>query len=121
MGKLKGYLKPFLGGLIVTVMLLFVQAFSDLNLPNYMSEIVNVGIQQNGVEHAAPDAISTQGFELVSTFLTDSEKLILSDNYALVSPTDSNGAGKTYQSIYPNAQPTFYAKKSLIRRHRSVG
>ena len=113
MGKLKGYLKPFLGGLIVTVMLLFVQAFSDLNLPNYMSEIVNVGIQQNGVEHAAPDAISTQGFELVSTFLTDSEKLILSDNYALVSPTDSNGAGKTYQSIYPNAQPTFYAKKSL--------
>lgn len=45
--KLKGYLKPFIGGISLSFVLLFVQAVCELNLPNYMSEIVNVGIQQN--------------------------------------------------------------------------
>jgi ATP-binding cassette subfamily B protein len=40
------FLKPFLAGLGLTVVLLFVQAICELNLPNYMSDIVNVGIQQ---------------------------------------------------------------------------
>ncbi|MDR2586873.1 MAG: ABC transporter ATP-binding protein/permease [Coriobacteriales bacterium] len=40
------FLKPFLAGLGLTIVLLFVQAICELNLPNYMSDIVNVGIQQ---------------------------------------------------------------------------
>ena len=49
--KLKKYLKPFIFPLIVAILLLFTQAVCDLNLPNYMSDIVNVGIQANGIEH----------------------------------------------------------------------
>ena len=43
------HLKPFVGSMILAVALLFVQAICDLSLPDYMSDIVNVGIQQCGV------------------------------------------------------------------------
>ena len=68
MNKLAKHLKPFLSGIVLAIALLFVQAICDLNLPNYMSEIVNVGIQQSGIEHASPDAISQDGMELITTF-----------------------------------------------------
>jgi ATP-binding cassette subfamily B protein len=42
---------------LITILLLFVQANADLALPDYMSKIVNVGIQQGGIENAVPTAI----------------------------------------------------------------
>ena len=56
MKKLLKYLRPFAGAIIVAIMLLFVQAISDLSLPSYMSNIVNIGIQQKGIEDAVPNA-----------------------------------------------------------------
>ena len=108
--KLKGYLKPFLIGLMVTILLLFVQAFSDLNLPNYMSDIVNVGIQQNGIENAAPDAITEEGMMFMTSFMDDSEKQLVADNYILVSNTDENAKGVAYSTIYPDAKNQLYIK-----------
>lgn len=64
--KLTKYLKPFTLGLIAAVILLFGQAMGDLSLPNFMSDIVNVGIQQNGIEHAAPDGISIDGMTMIT-------------------------------------------------------
>ncbi len=111
--KLAKYLKPFTIGLIVSIVLLFGQAMSDLNLPNFMSDIVNVGIQQNGIEHSAPDAISPSGFKLMTTFMTESEKTIAESSYSLVGSTDKNAAGKDYKSIYPNSGEKIYIKKDL--------
>ena len=74
MVKLAKYLKPYIGMLILAVALLFGQAMADLNLPNYMSNIVNVGIQQGGIENAAPEAISADGLTLMKTFMTDAQK-----------------------------------------------
>ena len=74
MKKLAKYLKPYLGVLLAAVVLLFMQAICDLRLPNYMSDIVNVVIQQNGIEHASPDAISEQGMTFLQTFMTEGEK-----------------------------------------------
>jgi ATP-binding cassette subfamily B multidrug efflux pump len=109
--KLAKYLKPFYFGVVLAIALLFGQAICDLNLPNYMSEIVNVGIQQNGIEHAAPNAISQKGMKLMTTFMTDSEKQLIDENYALVSVTDRNAAGTAYSNIYPKADPQFYLRK----------
>ena len=92
--------------MVLVLLLLFGQAMSELNLPNYMSKIVNVGIQQNGVEEAAPKAISQNGMKLMQTFMLADEKTLVQDNYTLVSGTDVNAAGKTYESIYPNAKDT---------------
>ncbi|NMC79762.1 MAG: ABC transporter ATP-binding protein, partial [Chloroflexi bacterium] len=54
--RLFRYLKPYLFLILLAVVLLFVQANADLALPDYMSHIVNVGIQQGGVENAVPVA-----------------------------------------------------------------
>jgi len=104
--KLAKYLKPYSIILVLVLLLLFGQAMSDLNLPNYMSKIVNVGIQQNGVEEAAPKAISQSGMKLMQTFMLADEKKLVQDNYTLVSGTDKNAEGKTYVSLYPNAKDT---------------
>ena len=64
MKKLLKYLKPFSAAICATVVLLFGQAYFDLKLPDYMSNIVTVGLQQGGVTDAAPAAISQQGMAL---------------------------------------------------------
>lgn len=79
--KLKKYLKPFVFPLLLAIILLFLQAVCDLNLPNYMSDIVNIGIQSNGIEHATPEAISEEGMELIKCFSSDEDKKILEENY----------------------------------------
>lgn len=111
--KLAKHLKPFLFGLVLAITLLFVQAIADLNLPNYMSKIVNVGIQQSGIEHAAPDAMSRDGMEFVTTFMTDSEKQLVHSSYDLVSLADKNAKGETYSSLYPHANESLFIKKEL--------
>jgi ATP-binding cassette subfamily B protein len=58
--RLIRYLKPYIGSIILIFALLYVQATADLALPSYMSRIVNIGIQQNGVETAVPEAIRTR-------------------------------------------------------------
>lgn len=113
MTKLIKYLKPFTLGLIAAVLLLFGQAMGDLSLPNFMSDVVNVGIQQNGIEHAAPDAISIDGMTMITTFMDDNEKNLIRDNYILVFATDKDSKGKSYDSIYTNAGLQLYVKNDI--------
>ncbi len=113
MVKLAKYLKPFLFGLALTIILLFGQAMSELNLPKYMAEIVNVGIQQGGIEHAAPEAMSAEGFRLMTTLMTEKEKQLLQESYALVSGAEKNADGKAYDSLYPGAGAKFYVQKEV--------
>lgn len=58
MVKLLKYAKPYIIIVISAVILLFVQAFCDLNLPNYMADIVNIGIGQNGIVDTVPKAMT---------------------------------------------------------------
>ncbi len=53
--RLVKYLKPYLLLILIAIALLFVQANADLALPDYMSKIVNYGIQQGGVVECRPD------------------------------------------------------------------
>ena len=67
--KLSRYLKRYVGILLLAVALLFGQAILDLNLPNMMSRIVNVGIQKSGIEDIAPSAISTKMLGVMTVFM----------------------------------------------------
>ena len=58
MGKLFKFLKPYAGAVLAIVCILVVQAYCDLSLPTYTSDIVNVGIQQGGIDETVPDTIS---------------------------------------------------------------
>ncbi len=113
MTKLARYLKPFVFGLLLAIALLFGQALCDLNLPNYMSDIVNVGLQQSGVEHAAPEAISVDGLNLLTITMTDAQKELVTEHYRLVSTDSANAQGKTYESLYPNAVGEVYVRADV--------
>lgn len=96
MMRLKKYLKPFILPILLAIGLLFVSNFSDLKLPDIMSNIVNVGIQQSGIEHAAPDAISEDGYEFMLLLMDDQQKSLLNENYQKINRNDSN-----YLKQYP--------------------
>lgn len=58
MGKLFKFLKPYTAAVAAIICILVVQAYCDLSLPTYTSDIVNVGIQQGGIDETVPDTIS---------------------------------------------------------------
>lgn len=92
------YLKPFALPLILAILLLFVQANADLALPDYLSRIVNVGIQQGGVESGLPAAMRQTTMEHLGLFLTPQEKQQVLEAYRLVdsSAPDFETLSKTY-------------------------
>jgi len=68
------FVKPYYPVILCVILLLLLQSVCDLNLPNYMSNIVNVGVQKYGVENAAPDAVSEQGLELITSVMPEAER-----------------------------------------------
>jgi len=113
--KLKGYLKPFIVSLLIAVALLAIQAVSELNLPNYMSNIVNVGIQQGGVEDSSPQALSSDAYAFIQTFMDNDDVALMNRNYTLVASTDADKAGTPYLDTYPaSASKGLYVLNSDI-------
>ncbi|MES5894003.1 ABC transporter transmembrane domain-containing protein [Bacillus cereus group sp. RP43] len=82
--KIIKHLKPFVTSIIAVVCLLTVQAVCDLSLPDYMSNIVNVGIQQKGVENAVPEVIRKSEMDKLTLFMNENEKKKVDDNYVLL-------------------------------------
>ena len=74
MGKLFKNLKPYWSSVLLMLVLLVVQAFCDLSLPQYTSDIIDTGIQNSGVEHILPEQITAEEFENAQLFMTESEK-----------------------------------------------
>ena len=82
-------LKKSLGAVIVIIILLCVQATTDLALPDYTSKIVNEGIQSGGITSAVPEIISKEDMDNMLVF-TDQDDEIL-ENYTMISATNENG------------------------------
>jgi ATP-binding cassette subfamily B multidrug efflux pump len=110
--RLLKYLKPYLWLILVAVVLLFVQANADLALPDYMSKIVNNGIQQGGVENAVPQAIRQSEMDRLVLFLTADDKALVLGDYTLI---DSSSADyDTYLKKYPAlSQGPVYVLKAV--------
>lgn len=87
--KLFPYIKRYYLMIVGSILLLFLQANVDLTLPDYLSRIVNIGIQQGGVESAVPDALRVSTFERMQLFLTKQEAEVINSAYRLVEPTDN--------------------------------
>jgi len=104
MGKLIKYLKPYIWSIAAIFVLLFGQAMADLALPGYMANIVNIGIEQKGIENTVPQAISSAEFNKITIFMTDSQKTQVSGDYILLdkqtlSPADYSKYLKTYPQL----------------------
>ena len=74
--------------ILAIVLLLIIQAYCDLALPSYTSDLLNVGLQQNGIENAVPDTIRHESLDKISLFISDSEEQTLSSAYGA---PDGNG------------------------------
>jgi ATP-binding cassette subfamily B protein len=100
--RLAKFLKPYTFMIVLTIALLFIQANADLALPDYMSRIVNNGIQQGGVENAVPEAIRKSQMERVLLFVPEADKTRILGSYTLV---DQNSAGyAAYVEVYPGLE-----------------
>lgn len=105
MFKIKRYLKPYIALLLGAVMLLFGQAMLELTLPNYMSDIVNVGLQQGGITYSAPKAIDAQSMQMIQMFMSEEDKTAAQGAYTQLEASDLAELQKTY----PNLQAGDYA------------
>jgi ATP-binding cassette subfamily B protein len=109
--RLYKYLRPYVFLILLAIALLFVQAFADLALPNYMSEIVNIGIQQGGVENAVPVAIRQAEMNKLTIFMSASEKTRVLSDYTL---KDTNSADYVAAvNLYPDLskEPVYVLNK----------
>ena len=73
---------PYWKTIILIVLLLMVQAYCDLALPQYTSDIIDVGIQNGGVEHITPEKITSKEFKEAQIFMNDDEKELWQSAYA---------------------------------------
>ena len=79
--KMFHYMKERWYYLVMILVLLFLQAFCDLSLPDYTSKIVNVGIQQKGVEDGVPDTIRSETMEKVLLFAEEADAHTIEEAY----------------------------------------
>ena len=109
--RIAKYLKPYIPLILITIALLFLQANADLALPDYLSRIVNNGIQQGGVETAVPEVIRVSEMDKLTLFMTPEDKSLVLGQYSLLNESDSD-----YQKIikkFPKAgqQAVYHLQK----------
>lgn len=90
------YLKSSKVAVLLITLLLIVQAFADLSLPRYTSDLVDVGIQQGGIEHASPDEMSADTFNYICMLAGEDTEQVIRDSY------EQNTAGENEASAGEN-------------------
>lgn len=83
--KMLRYMKKSALSIVAIVLLLFLQAMCDLSLPDYTSNIVNVGIQQGGIENAAPEVIPAKDLDTLKLFMKTEDREFVESFYTLTS------------------------------------
>ena len=81
MKKLFQFLKPYVAQVLLILCVLVVQAYCDLSLPTYTSDIVNVGIQQSGIDENVPEYISEEEMNRLTLFMSKDDSEYVKDAY----------------------------------------
>lgn len=81
MGKLFRFLKPYAASICAIIAVLVLQAYCDLSLPAYTSDIVNVGIQQGGIDSSIPEEIRKEDMEKLFLFVTKEDQETVKESY----------------------------------------
>ena len=114
MNKLVKYLKKSTLSIIFIVALLIGQAMCELALPDYTSNIVNVGIQQGGVENAVPEIIRKSELDKITIFMSSADKDKVLQNYNLLSKDSiSTEEFNKYKEEYPALEKEDLYKLSI--------
>ena len=97
--RLKKYILPYWKSILLTALLVVVVASADLSLPDLMSQIVNVGIQQQGIENKAPGAISQGTMQSLQYLQSEEDYQAILDDYDLLQP--GSAEAKANEAKYP--------------------
>jgi ATP-binding cassette subfamily B multidrug efflux pump len=108
--RLAKYLKPYLLLILIAIALLFVQANADLALPDYLSDIVNYGIQQGGVTNAVPMAIRQSEMNRLLAFMGAENKTAVLADYTLVDKNSVDYATDVKQYPILATEPVYVLK-----------
>ena len=82
-------LRKYTWQIVLVIFLLFLQASCNLELPNYTSKIVDVGIQQSGIEDNVLEVVRESEYNKLMMFLDNDEKNVVNDNYTKINKNDS--------------------------------
>ena len=103
--KIMKYLKKSAVSVVAIIILLLVQALCDISLPDYTSKIVNVGIQQGGIENAVPEVIKENELKRLLMFVDNDDKDAVEDAYTLVKSGDTSDENyNEYVEKYPKLE-----------------
>ena len=95
------YIKPFLPLVAIAILLLLGQTILELNLPNYMSRIVNVGIVRSGIENAAPELMDADTMEMTLRYLDEGDAAAVKAAYTWV---EADKADEKTQKRFPGLE-----------------
>ena len=90
MFKIKGYLKKFWYLILACICLLFVQAQTELTLPDYMSDIVSVGIQAGGFASPVSDVLTEETYQHLLLFVDQKDQKTVKKDYKKVSKVNQD-------------------------------
>jgi ATP-binding cassette subfamily B multidrug efflux pump len=83
MNKLLKYMGTYWKTMVLILVVLVIQAYCDLSLPGYTSDIVNVGIQQGGIDESVPHALASKDMDKLLIFVDDKDGDIIKNAYEL--------------------------------------
>lgn len=106
MGKLFKFMKPYAATILMIVVFLVLQAYCDLSLPGYTSDIVNVGIQQGGIDTAIPEQISVEDMDRLFLFVSEQDQKTVLDAYERDTDTYESEAYVLKDGILKNEKRT---------------
>lgn len=106
MGKIMKNLLPYWRSVLLIMVLLFIQAFCDLALPQYTSNIIDTGIIGGGIESALPKAVTAEEFQTAQLFMTEEERAVWTSFY------EQDGAN--YSRIHHSQKELETAEETLL-------
>lgn len=106
MGKLFKFMKPYAATILMIVVFLVLQAYCDLSLPGYTSDIVNVGIQQGGIDTAILEQISVEDMDRLFLFVSEKDQKTVLDAYERDTDTYESEAYVLKDGILKNEKRT---------------
>ncbi|MHA1353284.1 MAG: hypothetical protein ACTSPP_10910 [Candidatus Heimdallarchaeaceae archaeon] len=124
MKRILKHVKPYIFLILIAIGLLFTQANLELSLPDYMSDIVDKGIQQGGVEYAVPIAIRESKMENIFVFVDPENQTKVLSDYRLITE-NSNDYSELLDSYPILENESIYLlnehiKKKTIEEHEEI-
>lgn len=115
--RLLRYLKPFRLTIVLIIALLFGQAWAELELPAYMQDIVDTGLQNNGIESDVYHFISKDHLEQELVFATAKQKQTILDAYTLIEPNEAS-EGQKEEVPALKEKPVYFLDPKISKEER---